>query len=132
MFSVFLCIAPGAPRNVSFSNLTSSSVILYWESPPASEHNGVIRFYELNVSDSQSDLSVHFTTIDTKYTLIGLEPYHWYIVQVSAVTIRTGEPSSQLILRTLEDCEFQLSVINSLIYIISYIVILYRSLWTTT
>ena len=95
--------APSAPRDVRFSNLTSSSVSLLWDYPPPGEHNGIIRSYEIEVTENDTGLVYHLTTTDMQYMVDSLHPDYWYGVQVQAVTVAVGEPSDQLTFKTLED-----------------------------
>lgn len=106
---VILCCfitAPGAPRDVRLTNVTSTSVSLWWDDPPPEEHNGIIRSYEIAVSENHTGLVHHFTTTHLHYMVDSLHPAYLYIVQVKAVTVEAGKPSEQLIFTTLEDSKF--------------------------
>ena len=96
-------LAPSAPRSLTFENLSSVSLHLLWESPPEDEHNGIIRFYEIHVVENDTGLVQRFKTTEITYALSNLHPYYYYTIHVHAVTIRHGEPSEELFVKTLED-----------------------------
>ena len=90
-----------------FTNLTSTSVSLWWDNPPPEEHNGIIRSYVIDVTENDTGLIYHFTTTDMQYVVNTLHPAYAYIVQVQAVTVEAGESSSELVFITLEDSKSQ-------------------------
>jgi hypothetical protein len=95
--------APSSPRYLRVSNVTSTSAHLWWDDPPPEDHNGIIRSYEIHVAENETGLVYHFTATDMQYMVESLHPAYWYSVQVQAVTVQAGEPSEELIFKTLED-----------------------------
>ena len=108
------CLAPGAPRNVTFQNVTSTSLYLLWDSPPPDEHNGIIRYYQIHLTENDTGLIHQYRTTNNEYFIDRLHPYYHYILQIQAVTVLPGEQSDTLYITTLEDGEFLL--ISSLLF----------------
>lgn len=108
---MFSYLAPGAPHNVTFKNLSSTSLYLLWDSPPPDEHNGIIRFYQIHLTENETGLFQEYRTTNNVYFVDRLHPYYHYILQVQAVTVLPGEQSDTLYITTLQDSKFPL--INS-------------------
>ena len=112
MTSVVIFIVPSSPLNLSYMNITSTSIKVSWLQP--SSFNGpnegyVVMYTRLetnmtNITDRISDTSVNIT---------GLEIYEEYDIVVLAFTDKgSGTPSETLRIRTDEDCKnYNLTII---------------------
>lgn len=88
--------------------------MLLWDSPPQHEHNGIIRHYKIVITENDTGLVQNLRTTDSMYALHNLHPYYLYIIQVQAVTVVAGEPSEELVVKTLEDSKHNNIVYNSI------------------
>ena len=97
--------APLAPPTALIvTNVTSRSVSLSWEPPQVDLHNGVIRHYQIMVSETDTGItSIHRTTANTAFILGMLHPYYSYVFRVQAVTVTAGPFSSPITTVTLQD-----------------------------
>lgn len=96
--------APGAPPvNLSYANLTSSSLSLSWEPPTAEEHNGIIRRYIIGVTEEETGNQFNFSSPATATMIQQLHPNYRYSFRVSAVTVSPGPSSHPLTVQMLED-----------------------------
>jgi len=93
----------GPPRNVNASVMDSRTIVITWEPPLASMQNSIIQNYTVAVLEQQT--SSRFTLVSTgvAITVSNLHPAYDYIVQVAAVTVRTGPFSEMVTTTTLED-----------------------------
>ena len=97
-------IAPSAgPEELSYSGLTSTSITLQWQLPQKKHHNGVIRYYIVNITEEETGHSFIFNTNNTNVTIDTLHPYYHYQFAVAAVTIATGPFLITERLQTAED-----------------------------
>ena len=89
---LYFHLAPSMPLNfmVTINNFTS--VTLTWNTPAMS--NGIIRHYIITLLDDNMN-SVQNQTVSNLMTVITqLTPNTSYVVNVSAVTVRSGEATS--------------------------------------
>ena len=86
------------------TNLTSTSISLQWEIPE--EHNGIIRSYEIELTENDTGLTINFRTTERNYIVENLRPSYWYAIKVQAVTVKPGELSEGIVFKMLEDREF--------------------------
>ena len=100
----FLCFkfpAPTQPLNVTAAVINSTAVQASWQEPTFP--NGIIKQYIVNISNGGVVEASSTVTGDIfSADLSGLQPYTLYSVQVYAVTVETGEPSDNVIVRTSE------------------------------
>lgn len=79
-----------------------------WNSPPSSEHNGVIIAYSVSLIDSITGDEAIFIYNSTSIILKDLQPYTAYQCAVAAYTaVGLGPMSSYYLFRTAEDGEFK-------------------------
>ena len=98
------CTDPTAPpSNLTISEVGSTYVELRWNAPHSSEHNGIIRFYTVIVSEVETNRSFSLNSISTQTTVTNLHPFYLYNFTVAAVTVASGPYSVQQSIRTLED-----------------------------
>lgn len=85
--------------------MSSTSVSLTWTAPEEDGHNGVIRRYNVFLTDLATNAETVVNTIGSgeTITLSNLEPFNTYTVRVAAFTTATGPLSTALEFTTLED-----------------------------
>ncbi|KAM7056127.1 phosphatidylinositol phosphatase PTPRQ [Acridotheres tristis] len=95
---------PSSVQNVSYKNISSSSVLLYWD-PPASP-NGKIIHYTVYAMELDTKRAFHETTSNNSLLMTGLKKYTNYKMRVAASTA-IGESAlseeNDVFVRTPED-----------------------------
>ena len=91
------------PTNLASGIHNSTSFTLSWDPPPPEHHNGEIREYRVNVTETLTGRVLQFSTSSTRLVVTGLRPYTEYECVVVAVTVDEGPHSSAIIVRTRED-----------------------------
>ena len=87
-----LSLAPSMPLNLTVAINNSTSVTLTWNTPAIP--NGVIRNYTITLLDDNMN-SIQTQTVSNLMTVITqLTPNTSYMVNVSAVTVRSGDATS--------------------------------------
>lgn len=102
IFTLYLAPA-SSPVSVTAASLTSTGFLLSWASPPAEDHNGVIRNYSISLTELNSGNMLQLVSQTTSQLFDSLQPYYNYSVQVAAVTVAPGPFSAPLVITTLED-----------------------------
>ena len=74
-----------------------------WNAPDPSEHNGIIRFYEVFIIEEETGRNFTLTSTNTQIVATDLHPFYTYNVTVAAVTISPGPYSQHLVFKTLQD-----------------------------
>ena len=99
-----IVIAPsGSPLDVTVTAVNSTALQLSWNPPLASQQNGVIRSYDIQIVEIETLLQSLFTSNSTSFIVPQLHPYYSYDVAVSAVTVGAGPFSGSERVTTLED-----------------------------
>ena len=87
-----LSLAPSMPLNLTVTINNSTSVTLTWNTPAMP--NGVIRNYTIILLDDNMN-SIQTQTVSNLMTVITqLTPHTSYVVNISAVTVRSGDAAS--------------------------------------
>ena len=110
---VFTCMhvhvhtAPAlAPIGLSVISQTSSSLTLAWMAPPLERQNGLITGYSVNVTNTDTGVSVLLSSTRNSITVTQLSPYTSYLCSVAAQTIvGQGPYTSPITVTTGEDGE---------------------------
>ena len=106
LFNPFLIyyLAPSTPPvNVMAVLVNSSGFTLVWDAPPAVDHNGVIRYYAIHITEINTGLQHTLNSTLTQTAVYFLNPYFNYTYTVSAVTIEIGPYSNATNVRTSQD-----------------------------
>ena len=98
-----------APLGVTAASVTSTGFLLTWSSPPLEDHNGVIRNYSITLRELGTGNVVQLVSQTTSQVFDSLQPYYNYSIQVAAVTIAPGPPTSPFVITTLEDSKYTTS-----------------------
>ena len=106
-------LVPNAPPdNLQVLTLSSTAILVTWDSVPEISRNGIITQYEVEVNQSTFDEipSTRLTTTNGSVLMVelgGLEEYVEYTIRVRAYTSEGPGPfSAARVNRTLEDGEW--------------------------
>ncbi|OXB69015.1 hypothetical protein ASZ78_012843 [Callipepla squamata] len=95
---------PSSVQSISYKNISSSSVLLYWD-PPANP-NGKIIHYTVYAMELDTKRAFHITTSNNSLLMTGLKKYTNYKMRVAASTV-IGESAlseeNDVFVRTPED-----------------------------
>ena len=76
----------GYPQSVNVTALNDTSIRIFWNPLLADQANGAIISYEVNVNGTQHDSQTHlYSTNETHISVINLEEFERYLVQVRAI-----------------------------------------------
>lgn len=91
-------------------SLNSTHIYLTWDPPPPSQVNGIIREYQINISEDATGQLFQFRTNadDRELTVGDLHPYYIYHCSVVAYTILPGLFTAVFTIQTEEDSTFTL------------------------
>ena len=71
---------------------------MYWDSPPFDDQNGVITGYAVIIANlNRTNISITINVTNTSYTVIDLEEFEAYDIQVAAMTAVGLGPFSDVI-----------------------------------
>lgn len=98
-------VAPSAPPHISgLERVSPQSLSITWEPPPANTHNGVLRYYIINVHEEITGTLrvLNTTNTSTFYAVQFLHPDYVYVINISAATTGLGPFSPSRTIRMLE------------------------------
>lgn len=81
----------------------SVTISVSWNHPPPEHHNGIIRMYQVNVVETETNTNFTVVSLNTSATITPLHPNYHYTITVRAVTVLPGPVSIALVLQTDED-----------------------------
>lgn len=106
-YFVLLLTAPsGSVQNLSGIPLDSQAILLMWAPPPLNEQNGIIRSYEVYVTETETGILKNYTTSSTNITITELHPFYTYSCAISAITVSEGPASHPATVTTPQDGNF--------------------------
>nr|KAF6375085.1 protein tyrosine phosphatase receptor type Q [Pipistrellus kuhlii] len=95
---------PSSIQIINYKNISSSSILLYWDPPEFP--NGKITHYTIYAMELDTNRAFQMTTLDNSFLITGLKKYTKYKMRVAAST-HVGESSlseeNDVIVTTLED-----------------------------
>ena len=95
---------PVAPPFVdTYHAIDSMTVFLSWSAPPVDQQNGLIRHYNITLTELETGSIFSYTTSHINITISLLHPDYRYQIEISAVTVGTGPTSLPAILHMPED-----------------------------
>ena len=131
LLPIFYLAAPsGGPANLTEVDVNSTHIHLSWDPPSEEDHRGVIRGYNINVTELETQTVFYSETNITEIIIGPLHPYYVYICMIAAVTIDQG-PHTSITVITDEAGEL-LKMYNSLYNMYSTLRLLYSSIRSTT
>ena len=74
-----------------------------WDELPSEDKNGIIRYYLVNVTETNTGHHYQTTSTTTDIALSNLHPYYTYSITVAAYTIEEGPFSTPVSFTTLQD-----------------------------
>lgn len=74
-----------------------------WSPPSAHLHNGIIRYYVIEVREVSANFTKVLTTASHTANIVGLHPYTSYVIRVAGYTVHNGPYSEPMYLQTLTD-----------------------------
>ena len=99
-----LCAVPGTPQNVNATSVSSTSLLVTWDHPPAPDRNGVITGYTVNWRKKREINMIELFSNGTSHLLTGLEPFTSYSIAVAGSTSAgQGQFTTLFTIRTLSD-----------------------------
>lgn len=95
----------GPPLNLTGKAVSSTSIILFWEPPLISEQNGLIRYYNISITDSSIGTQniYQVSSEHTQLIVASLHPYHSFKCSVAAATISVGVQTMPIVINTPQD-----------------------------
>ena len=94
-----------APRSVGHSISNTTTLTLSWRPPQQQFHNGIIRGYNINITEVLTATTMYFNTPTTSLAVPSLHPYYEYEYTVAAYTVSVGPYSSVNRVQMPEDGE---------------------------
>lgn len=108
-FTLLFTAPTRQPSNSTGFALNSTHIYLMWDSPPPEHINGIIREYQINITELETgDLLQYTTGPDTRELVVGpLHPYYTYHSTIVTFTIEVGPNTTVITVRTEEDGEYR-------------------------
>ena len=93
------------PSNSTGYALNSTHIFLTWDPPPPEHINGVIREYQINITELETGILSQYTTepIIQELVIGPLHPYYTYYSTIMAFTVEVGPYTTIIAVRTEED-----------------------------
>ena len=101
-YVIFPTVPTSPPENLTGIANSSTVATFTWLPPPAIDINGIIRFYEVQVTERETGRYWSFFAIDSSINLASLHPFFVYECIVAAHTIATGPYTNAATVRTNE------------------------------
>ncbi|XP_027399084.1 phosphatidylinositol phosphatase PTPRQ isoform X6 [Bos indicus x Bos taurus] len=90
------------PKDVQYSNLSSSSILLFWT--PPSKPNGIIQYYSVYYRNTSGTFIQNISGFQTEAKLVGLEPVSTYSISITAFTkVGNGNQFSNVVKFTTQE-----------------------------
>lgn len=94
------------PAGLVASWINSSAFFLSWNAPPFEHQNGIIRSYEIHITEQNTSMEFLLSSSTTERVVDSLHPNYDYVCIVATTTIRLGPFSTSILVRTSEDGTF--------------------------
>lgn len=102
-----IIVAPiSPPLSLLISNVSASGFLLSWSDPPLSDQNGVVRSYEVNITEENTANQFQLISFSKSQWVASLHPFYNYSCIVSAVTVEAGPYSEPITVTTSEDSTY--------------------------
>lgn len=89
--------------SLQLSAPTAYSIHISWSPPLINETNGIVEYYVVNMTASETAAEYQFKASSTNITVNDLHPYYTYHIIVSAFTVSLGPFSASESVTTLQD-----------------------------
>ena len=91
-----LFIVPsGSPVNVQARTVDSTTIELQWELPLPGERNGIVIFFQVNVTATETKSTLIVNSTNDMMNITSLHPHYHYSLAVAATTSKRVGPYSQ-------------------------------------
>ena len=94
---LILIVPSGYPQSIIANATSPFSIVINWNPLPEEEQSGVIIGYTINVTHTDTLVTIQYFTTSTNVTITSLEPYTTYVCVVAADTAVGTGPFSHLI-----------------------------------
>ena len=106
-------LVPGEPPgNVHGQSNSSTSILVEWDLPRQEVLYGILRGFRIRyvvvMNESATVTSELISEQRTSYTIVNLEEFTNYSIEVTAVTVGEGPYSTPIIVITDQDCKIQI------------------------
>lgn len=101
-----------APLNVSTVTVTSTTIEVSWSEIPLEYQNGIIRYYIVNITETNTGSEFQATTDDKSVIFNSLHPYYTYSITIAGYTTKVGPYSTPISVTTDEDSMCMLRIVN--------------------
>ena len=95
----------GSPEEVTVAAVTSTSALLTWQPPSVEVRHGVVRQYQINITEVDSGIELVLYSSTPSVNLADLHPFYTYLCRVRAFTVGYGPFTENFMFMTLEDGE---------------------------
>lgn len=102
-FSHTMTAPSGIPRSVVAVAVTTRSILVTWDAPPADQQNGALQYYLVMVLAQQTLATLSLNSTSTSLTIPNLHPAYVYSIEVAAATVSVGPYSNALSITTPDD-----------------------------
>ena len=99
-----LTVPTAPPASVNATSINPYVISLLWEQPPPVHQNGIIQYYIVYVSETNTGRFWTFYSVDPSLLVSALHPYYVYECDVAAITVGTG-PFATVTVQTNEACK---------------------------
>ena len=103
MLCTILVGPSSAPLNVSTVTVTSTTIEVSWSEIPLEYQNGIIRYYIVNVTETNTGSEFQAISYNQSASLNNLHPYYTYNITIAAYTTEAGPYSVLISITTDED-----------------------------
>jgi len=116
----FIFAAPASPpTNVTGHAVDSTTIALSWGPPQPGDRNGIIRSYNISVTETDTGRQFSRTSVNTVESFHALHPFYVYIITITATTVASGPPSPPIAVQTDEDCNKLGTLMKCICFIIT-------------
>ena len=95
-----------------------------WDELASEDENGIIRYYLVNVTETNTGYHYQTTSTTSDIALSNLHPYYTYSITVAAYTIEEGPFSNLVSFTTLQDGMFSSGITRVInLFYIQYLLV---------
>ena len=104
-----LTVPTAPPASVNATSINPYVISLQWQPPPAVHQNGIIQYYIVDVSETNTGRFWTFYSVEPSLLVSALHPYYIYECNIATITIGTG-PSASVTIQTSEAGKLLLNI----------------------
>ena len=106
------------------THITSTVINIMWDELASEDENGIIRYYLVNVTETNTGYHYQTTSTTSDIALSNLHPYYTYSITVAAYTIEEGPFSNLVSFTTLQDGMFSSGITHVInLFYIQYLLV---------